>query len=81
MTCSSCPFSLLPEAEMALNLGCLPEPYEIMKIKRETGKNWSCHRDETMICVGFVEHCREQGVDYKSGGLASYEKWYRIGEP
>ena len=51
MTCNSCPFSLKPQAETALNLGCLPEPYLIMKIKKGTNKNWTCHHDETKICT------------------------------
>lgn len=68
------------ESERVQNLGCLPSEWEIMNIKRGTGKNWACHYDETKLCAGFVEAAREAGLDYKTGGLASYERWYHTGE-
>lgn len=80
MTCNSCPFSMKPMAEMALNWGCLPEPHLIMKIKRETNKNWTCHHNDKKICPGFIEQCQEENIDHIKGELASYEKWYHTGE-
>lgn len=80
MSCITCPFAMTEESEQVQNYGCLPTPQEILEIKRCSGKNWSCHGDETKICAGFVEAAKETGLDYKSGELASYQKWYHTGE-
>lgn len=81
MTCKTCPFAWWSEESTKVqNLGCLPTPAEIIEIKKETNKNWSCHGDETQICGGFVEACKELNIDYKSGPFASYNKWYHTGE-
>lgn len=58
----------------------MPTSNEIIDIKRKTGKNWSCHDNEKQICAGFVERAKELNLDYKSGDLASYQKWYLTGE-
>ena len=77
--CTACPFSTSEEAEQTQNWGCLPSPFEILEMKRTADKNWPCHEDETRICAGFVSRCRELGLDYKSGPLASYQRWYHEG--
>lgn len=81
MTCKTCPFAMTEESERVQNWGCLPCEFEIMQVKRETDKNWSCHMDETRMCSGFVEAARELGLDYKTGPLASYHRWYHDGKP
>ena len=78
--CNTCPFKGGDEAEQGISLGCLPSVFEIMQIKRETGHNWGCH-SEDRICAGFVEACRETGLEYKGAPLLKYEDWYRNGVP
>lgn len=79
MTCRTCPFACTAESEQVQNLACLPTPQEIRRIKRDAGKNWPCHMDESRICAGFVADCRERGVDPKVGELGSYTRWYHEG--
>jgi len=76
-TCEACPFSFSEKSEYAQGLGCLPAPYDIMKIKSETGKNWACHEDqeEKRLCAGYVAYAKEQGVDYKTGGTVGLSIW------
>lgn len=79
--CSGCPFNYgNPTSEVAQNLGCLPTPWEIMDIKRNSNKNWSCHEDETKLCPGFIERAKELKLNYKEGSLGSYEAWYYTGK-
>lgn len=77
MCCETCPFSCSPEAEQAQNYACLPSPFEIMQIKAETGKNWSCHHNEDRLCAGFARECRERGIEYRGAESTTYERWYR----
>jgi hypothetical protein len=81
MTCQTCPFSNTEQAETALNLGCLPDEYEIMQLKKNSNVNWCCHMDESKMCAGFIQACKDAAVDYKTGKLASYKKWYHEGVP
>jgi hypothetical protein len=71
MCCEACPFSFSDVAEQAQNYGCLPGAHEIRIIKRDTGKNWMCHDDETKPCAGYVADAAERGIDYKTGGQAT----------
>ena len=80
MSCDACPFSGTDASEQALNLGCLPEPYEIMQIKREHNINWSCHENEKKLCVGFAQACNEHKINVKDGKLGSYTQWYYTGD-
>lgn len=80
MTCRACPFAFTNESESIQNLGCLPSPYEIMVLRRETGRSWSCHEDDTKPCAGQIKFCREEGFDHKViKPLITYTKWYHDG--
>lgn len=87
-SCKTCPFGdgdgWSPEAEQAMALGCVPEPWEIMGIKRDTGLNWGCHSAEEgkdRICAGFVRECHERGIEYRGAKTLSYADWYQNGVP
>lgn len=63
--CNSCPFNYCSdESEYAQNMGCLPAPVDVLKIKDETGHNWACHSNNKRICAGLSEH-----RDTSTGGL------------
>ena len=79
MTCSACPFAFTDRSEYVQNLGCLPSPYEIMAAKRDTGRNWACHDDERRVCAGFVQKCRERGIDYRGADLVTLTEWNATG--
>lgn len=81
-TCTHCPFAFSDASEYVQGLGCLPEPSDILRMKRETGHNWACHADETKLCKGFARHAKQYApeLDLKSGGLISYTTWYYHGE-
>lgn len=63
------------------NYGCLPCEYDIIKMKGETGHNWACHYDETVMCGGFARHVKKNipDLDLTKGGVISYDTWYREG--
>lgn len=79
MTCAACPFAFTDRSEYVQSLGCLPSPYEIMVAKRDTGRNWACHDDESRVCAGFVQECRERGVEYRGAGLVTFTEWNEVG--
>ncbi len=81
MACEACPFEETEASVQAQNWACLPTPSEALTIKRETGKNWCCHEDESRPCAGFIAVCRELGIETKGAPLASYVNWYHRGEP
>lgn len=61
MACITCPYNFFSEeSERVQNYGCLPTPYEIIQLKKETGANWCCHytNQETglKICSGLIEY-------------------------
>lgn len=76
--CVTCPFSENDGAEELLNYGCLPTPYDILKMKKESGHNWACHYNENSLCRGLVEHNEKYNSDLNltTGNLISYETWY-----
>lgn len=76
MCCEACPFACSELSEQAYNYACLPSPFEIMQIKDQTGKGWSCHENEDRICAGYVRECRERGIEYRGDELTTYERWY-----
>jgi hypothetical protein len=80
--CVTCPFSSNDKAEQVQNWGCLPTPYDIIKMKEKSGHNWSCHSDATVLCGGFARYVTENrpDLDIKQGNLISYEVWYLEGE-
>ena len=80
--CDTCPFDCSDAVEQAINLGCVPSVYEIMSIKRDSGRNWGCHsaeKGEQRMCSGFVRACRETGLNYREGDLLTYDEWYSVG--
>lgn len=93
MACKTCPFAFTEESEMVQNYGCLPEPSDIVRMKRESGHNWGCHSADNVKCKGFKEHVEWMGkyepcnhldrltdIDTSVGGIISYEDWYHKGE-
>lgn len=78
--CPACPFSCSETAEYAKGLGCLPEIYEVMNIKREFNLNWACHDDTSKICAGFVAMAKDINLDYKSGVLIDTNEYLRSGK-
>jgi hypothetical protein len=69
--CLTCPFSATPEAEYAMNSGCLPHAGEIIALKQQTGHNWACHSNCNRACQGLVAHNEEAklGLDMSEGLL------------
>lgn len=82
MCCSSCPFAFTDESEYVQNLGCLPEPFELVEMKRKTGHNWSCHEEPRKLCGGFARHIKEyhKDLDVKKGFLINSKVWLEEGE-
>jgi len=88
MACKHCPFAFTNASEEVQNYGCLPSPYEIIQMKRNTGHNWACHSNENSICMGFADHVkwekenvgRWKEIDTSKGNLISYETWFHEGE-
>jgi hypothetical protein len=80
--CITCPFSCSDEAEQVQNYGCLPDAHDIIQMKKESGQNWSCHSDATVLCGGFAMRVKESHpeLDIRVGGLISYEIWYHKGQ-
>lgn len=80
--CITCPFAYTDDSEQAQNYGCLPCEYDIIKMKEETGHNWACHYDETVMCGGFITEVkrRRPDLDLTKGGLISYDTWYKEGQ-
>lgn len=60
--CSDCPFSHTDAAENAINLGCLPDPYEITQM-RKNGRTWACHDNQNVPCRGALAYLKEKGID------------------
>lgn len=80
--CITCPFSFSEEAEMVQNYGCLPDRFDIIRMKEKSGHNWACHGDETVLCGGFARYVmdRRPDLNIKEGKLISYKIWYHEGE-
>lgn len=55
MACKGCPFGYSDDSDIAQSLGCLPDPYRLIEIKKEYGHNWSCHQNDSKVCSGMVE--------------------------
>lgn len=80
--CDTCPFSYGEAAEQVQNYGCLPDRKDILVMKEESGHNWACHGDETVLCGGYARYLKKNRPDldpYK-GNLISYDTWYRYGK-
>lgn len=80
--CMTCPFAVTDESEQVQNYGCLPEPYQIIDMKKKSGHNWACHDDETVVCGGLAKRLKDDfpSLSIKEGNLISYDTWYFKGE-
>lgn len=79
--CLTCPFSCSMEAEQVQNYGCLPDRFQIIKMKEESGHNWSCHSDANVVCGGLAKYITKERPDLNlKGGLIDYDDWYKLGQ-
>lgn len=61
--CRDCPILGRTEfAEMGVNYGCLPAPYDAIKWFRETGRVWACHSQQHKACGGVLEILMQAGL-------------------
>lgn len=61
---SGCPFAFTETSEIAQGYGCLPTPYEIIKMRSDHGKTWACHSEPTKPCVGAIQHMKDSGLPH-----------------
>lgn len=65
-TCSdSCPFAFTDVSEYHQGLGCLPSPWDILRMREQHGKTWACHSDQTKPCAGALQYMHEEKIDCK----------------
>lgn len=80
--CETCPLGdgegISPAAEEGINLGCLPDMFEVFAIKRNTGCNWGCH-GEDRICAGFVREAAALGIEYRQSPTLKFASWADLG--
>lgn len=72
--CTHCPFAHTEPSEYIQNSGCLPEPFDAVSMKINSGHNWACHDNENKICTGFVG-----SLDFFMAGKAPSKESLRIG--
>lgn len=64
MACTHCPFEFSDASEEVQNLGCLPTPHQIVKMKELTGHDWACHSKPTIKCRGLHEYEERHQLDF-----------------
>ena len=69
-----CPVNFGNEmTEYSQNMGCLPTPYDIAKMRAVEGKTWSCHADISKPCIGGIYLCKSLGLPTKVIELENWE--------
>ena len=61
---TSCPFAFTELSERIQNYGCLPEPYDIVEMRRQ-GKTWACHDNPKKPCLGALQFLKKKGLEFK----------------
>ena len=61
----SCPFSFTDKSDQICGAGCLPDPWEIIKMRVKHGKTWACHSNTKKPCRGAQEYLKSEGLPYK----------------
>ena len=81
-SCPACPFNdaFTEAAAYAQNLGCLPDPFYLIELKKRTGQNWACHDDEKRVCAGLCHAAKDHNLKLDTGGLVRYPTWFHFGE-
>ena len=73
--CNACPFAMTHESEFLQGLGCLPEPFEMIKRAKESNVALSCHENDKIACRGLCERIPEAAKMPVMG----YSEWYKNG--
>lgn len=60
-----CPFADTEASMKVEGYGCLPDRWEITRMRVNHGKTWACHSDPTQPCLGAIRSLKEQGLPYK----------------
>ena len=72
--CTTCPFTIGPEAEQAQNFGCLPTPGELLDLAETTGRAWECHGEPGRVCRGYASVAKPLGLPTR-GTLNTLSRW------
>jgi len=83
-TIGGCPFSFTGESDYIQNLGCLPTPYDIVTMRVDYGKTWSCHSNPRKPCLGALNYLRDLELPYKiidKKLITEKDRWDYISKP
>lgn len=59
----TCPFAFSEESEKVQGYGCLPNFFDIIKIRTNYGLTWACHDQPSKPCKGALLYMRKKGID------------------